>query len=55
MIKIEESTPRKLSGRTSLLIAFPFDQDAIDVVKALPTYVYHKKDRVWECPISHLA
>ena len=46
MIKIEESTPRKLSGRTSLLIAFPFDQDAIDVVKALPTYVYHKKDRV---------
>ena len=55
MIKIEESTQRKLYGRTSLLIAFPFDQDAIDVVKALPTYVYHKKDRVWECPISHLA
>lgn len=55
MIKIEESTPRKLSGRTSLLITFPFDQGVIDVIKALPTYVYHKKDHVWECPINHLA
>ena len=55
MIKIEESTPRKLSGRTSLLIAFPFDQGVVDVIKALPTYAYHKKDRVWECPINCLA
>ena len=55
MIKIEESTPRKLSGRTSLLVTFPFNQDAIDVIKALPTHVYHKKDHVWECPINHLA
>lgn len=55
MIKIEESTPRKLSGRTSLLITFPFNQGVIDVIKALPTYVYHKKDRAWECPISNLA
>lgn len=55
MIKIEESTPRKLSGRTSLLITFPFNQAAIDVVKTLPTYVYHKKDHAWECPINDLA
>ena len=55
MIKIEESTPRKLSGRTSLLITFPFNQCVIDVIKALPTYVYHKKDRAWECPIGNLA
>ena len=44
MITIKESIPRKLSGRTSLLITFPFDQDAINVIKTLPTYVYHKKD-----------
>lgn len=55
MITIRESIPRKLSGRTSLLVAFPFDQGVIDVIKALPTYVYHKKDRVWECPIGNLA
>lgn len=55
MIKIEESAPRKLSGRTSLLIAFPFNQDVINVIKSLPTCVYHKKDRVWECPIGNLA
>lgn len=55
MITIRESVPRKLSGRTSLLITFPFNQNAIDVVKALPTYVYHKKDRAWECPINNLA
>ena len=55
MIAIRESIPRKLSGRTSLLIAFPFNQGVIDVIKALPTYVYHKKDRVWECPIGNLA
>lgn len=55
MIAIRESIPRKLSGRTSLLITFPFDQGVIDVIKALPTYAYHKKDRVWECPIGNLA
>ena len=55
MIAIRESIPRKLSGMTSLLIAFPFTQDVINVIKALPTYVYHKKDRAWECPIGNLA
>lgn len=55
MITIKESIPRKLSGRTSLLVTFPFDQGVIDVIKALPTYVYHKKDRAWECPINNLA
>ena len=55
MIAIRESVPRKLSGRTSLLITFPFDQGVINVIKALPTYVYHKEDRAWECPISNLA
>lgn len=55
MITIRESVPRKLSGRTSLLITFPFNQDAVNVIKTLPTYVYHKKDYAWECPINHLA
>ena len=55
MITIRESAPRKLSGRTSLLITFPFNQAVIDVIKTLPLYVYHKKDHAWECPINHLA
>ena len=44
MISITEIRPKKLSGLTSLLIKFNFNQAVIDAIKTLPTYVYNKKD-----------
>jgi hypothetical protein len=44
MIRIVESLPRKMTGRTSFLIQFDFNQAIVDSLKGLPTYYYHKKD-----------
>ena len=55
MIQIQEIyPPRKLSGLTSLLISFPFNDGVINAIKALPTYIYHKKDYKWEVPSCYL-
>ena len=42
MIYITESKPRKMTGRTSFLIQFDFNQAIVDSLKTLPTYYYHK-------------
>ena len=42
MIRITEISPcRKMTGRTSFLIQFDFNQAVVDSLKALPTYYYH--------------
>ena len=55
MINITEIKPRKVSGKTSFLLTFPFNQAAIDIIKGLPTSYYHRKDQVWEIPADCLA
>lgn len=56
MIKIVETKPpRKVSGITSFLITFPYNDTIISVLKGLPTVVYHKKDFTWEIPLECLA
>ena len=55
MIQIQEVfPPRKLSGLTSLLINFNFNEEVISTLKSFPTYVYHKKDYTWELPSCYL-
>lgn len=56
MIRIFEISPgKKISGLSSLLIDFDFNQYIVDSLKTLPTYYYHKKEKVWEVPISYLG
>lgn len=55
MIKIEERTPFKLSGVSSLFLSFSFNQDVVNVIKTCSKYVYDKKTYTWELPISELA
>lgn len=56
MVTIQEiSPPKKISGLSSLLISFEFNQYIVDSLKTLPTYYYHKKERVWEVPICYLG
>ena len=52
MIRIVESLPRKMTGKSSFLINFDFNQAIVDSLKGLPTYYYHKKDYTWEIPIN---
>lgn len=56
MIRIFEISPgKKISGLSSLLIDFDFNQYIVDSLKTLPTYYYHKKEKVWEIPICYLG
>lgn len=56
MITITEiSPPRKVSGISSFLIQFPFDQRIVDAIKTLSTYNYDKKDYTWEIPVECIA
>lgn len=55
MIRIVESIPRKMTGKSSFLINFDFNQAIVDSLKGLPTYYYHKKDYTWEIPINCLS
>lgn len=56
MIRIFEISPgKKISGLSTLIIDFDFNQYIVDALKTLPTYHYHKKDKVWEVPIAYLG
>lgn len=56
MITIQEvSPPLKLSGLSSLIVQFDFNQYVVDALKTLPTYHYHKSHKQWEIPICYLG
>ena len=52
---IETSTPIKISGLSSLLITFDFNQYIVDSLKTIPTYYYHKAIQTWEFPVCYLS
>ena len=56
MIRITEISPcRKMTGKSSFLINFDFNQKIVDTLKTIPTYYYHKSDYSWEIPINYLS
>mgnify|MGYP003309604194 FL=1 len=56
MIRIFEiSPPKKLSGLSSLIIDFDFNQYIVDSLKTIPTYYFHKKEKCWEFPVCYLG
>ncbi len=56
MVKIFEiSPPNKLSGLSSLVISFDYNEYIVDALKTLPTYNYDKKNKLWEVPICYLG
>lgn len=56
MVYITEiSPPSKISGLSSLVVQFNYNQYIVDSLKSIPTYYYHKKDKVWELPIVYLG
>jgi SNF2 family DNA or RNA helicase len=56
LIRIFEIAPgKKLSGLSTLIIDFDFNQYVVDALKTLPTYHYFKKEKCWEVPICYLG
>ena len=56
MIRIFEISPgKKISGLSTLIIDFDFNQYIVDALKTLPTYHYHKREKCWEVPIAYLG
>ena len=56
MIKIYEiSPPQKISGLSSLIVQFDYNEYIVDSIKTIPTTHYHKKEKVWELPVCYLG
>ena len=56
MVKIYEiAPPQKISGLSSLIVQFDFNQYVVDSLKTIPTAHYHKKEKVWELPVCYLG
>ena len=51
----EISPPHKISGLSSLVVQFDFNQYIVDALKTIPTYNYDKKTKLWEFPINYLS
>ena len=56
MIQIlEVSPPKKLSGLSSLIVSFEYNQYIVDAIKSIPTAYFSKKEKTWEIPICYLG
>lgn len=55
MIFLEENKTKKLPGETSLFASFEYNADIVAVIKNCSNSVYHKKEQVWELPLTSLS
>jgi SNF2 family DNA or RNA helicase len=55
MIHIKESITKKVPGITSLFVTFDYNPQIVDLIKKVDGAYYHKKEKVWECPITSLS
>ena len=40
---------------SSILVSFDYNQYIVDSLKTIPTFHYHKKDKIWEFPVAYLG
>mgnify|MGYP003313604295 CR=1 FL=1 len=56
MITIEERSPNKLPGLSSLFVSFNYNKNIVEAIKSLTTIRnYDAKTKEWEIPISDLS
>ena len=55
MIKLEERQTRKLPGKTSIFVEFVYKPELVDVMHQIPSAIFHKKDKIWEAPVTELS
>lgn len=54
-ILIEEKTPKKLPGLSSLFVSFDYNSEIVEAMKTIPNRSYDTKTKVWEVPITSLT
>lgn len=55
MITCTESSPIKLSGLSSFKVEFNYKPEIVDVLKQIPSAIYHKNLSCWEIPTTSLS
>lgn len=55
MIYIRETVPIKMSGLSSFLISFAYNEKVVEAIKTLPIKQYIKNIQAWEIPSMCLA
>lgn len=55
MIKLEEKQTKKLPGKTSIFVDFEYKPELVDVMHQVPNAIFHKKDKLWETPLTELS
>lgn len=55
MIHIEEKASKKCPGQTALFISFDYRPEYVEIVKQCDGSFYHKKDKIWEVPVSEIS
>lgn len=55
MIKLEEKQTKKLPGKTSIFVDFEYKSELVDVMHQIPNAIFHKKDKMWETPLTELS
>lgn len=55
MIKLEEKQTKKSPGKTSIFVDFEYKTELVDVMHQVPNAIFHKKDKVWETPLTELS
>lgn len=55
MIRLEEKQTKKLPGKTSIFVDFEYKPELVDVMHQVPNAIFHKKDKVWETPLTELS
>lgn len=55
MIKLEEKQTKKLPGKTSIFVDFEYKTELVDVMHQVPNAIFHKKDKLWETPLTELS
>lgn len=55
MIRLEEKQTKKLPGKTSIFVDFEYKPELVDVMHQVPNAIFHKKDKMWEAPLTELS
>ena len=55
MITCTEISPIKLPGLSSFKVEFDYRAEIVDVLKQVPSAIYHKNLKCWEIPVTSLA
>ena len=48
MVEVKYGNPKKLGGRQSIFVTFPYSQDIVGVIRCVPERFWDSKNSVWE-------